>query len=376
MANLSTDEWLFSPNFTFTSAAPSQGSTMLSPSQNSDVFSQRLQAADSQHLSASTQPLLGNQFRQGSPLAPLPHRGFNAQPSSQQVRLDTAVPTQEQQNAENDALVLEEQIRRSSLEQSTPKAISQKDAALDDHRTEENAAMPLFPQMTQQYQFLKPISQESQDLNNTSSQQSFARTVTSRRPSSSVYSNLSQATPRNRSSFPFAPLSVPGATYIPQQQYQFVFQQRQQAQNLVDRSSQLPVALPSIELSNSEYATDASELKEPAKSNADSGTYTCTYHGCTLRFQTPTKLQKHKRERHRQSASLISGVTTSARYASSDGGSGMTTSVALHRNSQAGPHKCERINPSTSKPCNAIFSRPYDLTRHEDTTHNTRKKKI
>ena len=208
-----------------------------------------------------------------------------------------------------------------------------------------------------------------------SSQPSFARTVTSRWPSSLVYSNLSQATPRNRSSFPFAPLSVPGATYIPQQQYQFVLQQRQQAQNLVDRSSQLPVALPSVELSNSEYATDALELKKPAKSNADSMTYTCTYHGCTLRFETPSKLQEHKRERHRQSASLISGVTTSARHASSDGGSGMTISVALHCNSQAGPHKCERINPSTSKPCNAIFSRPYDLRRHEDTIHNTGKKK-
>jgi uncharacterized Zn-finger protein len=46
------------------------------------------------------------------------------------------------------------------------------------------------------------------------------------------------------------------------------------------------------------------------------------------------------------------------------------------RNSQAGPHKCERINPSTGKPCNSIFSRPYDLTRHEDTIHNARKLKV
>ncbi|KAN0070976.1 hypothetical protein V8E54_011141 [Elaphomyces granulatus] len=46
------------------------------------------------------------------------------------------------------------------------------------------------------------------------------------------------------------------------------------------------------------------------------------------------------------------------------------------RNSQAGPHKCERINPSTRKPCNSIFSRPYDLTRHEDTIHNARKQKV
>jgi uncharacterized Zn-finger protein len=50
-----------------------------------------------------------------------------------------------------------------------------------------------------------------------------------------------------------------------------------------------------------------------------------------------------------------------------------------HRNSwdmQAGQHKCERINPSTGKPCNSIFIRPYDLTRHEDVIHNTRKRKV
>jgi len=46
------------------------------------------------------------------------------------------------------------------------------------------------------------------------------------------------------------------------------------------------------------------------------------------------------------------------------------------RTSQAGPHKCERINPSTGKPCNSVFSRPYDLTRHEDVIHNIRKQKV
>ncbi|OAF59079.2 hypothetical protein VC83_04403 [Pseudogymnoascus destructans] len=377
MSDAYNDE-LYSPNFTFTSAPPSQESRLL-PSQSSDVFSQRLQAANSQHLSASTQQPLGNQsrrrspFRQGSPLAPLPHRGFNSQSSTQQIRLGTAAHMREQQKAEDDARVLEEQIRESSPEQSTPKTISPKDALLEYHGTEEDAAMPLFPQ-TQQYRFPKPTSQESQELDDTSSQQSFASMVTSRRPSSSAYSNSSQATPRNRS-FAFAPPSVPGATQMPQQQYQFVLQQRQ-AQNLADRSSQLVVALPSVESSNGEYATDASELKKPARSNADSGTYTCTYHGCTLRFETPAKLQKHKREGHRQSAPLISGVTTSARRASSDGGGSGMTSAALLRNSQAGPHKCERINPSTGKPCNAIFSRPYDLTRHEDTIHNARKQKV
>lgn len=39
-------------------------------------------------------------------------------------------------------------------------------------------------------------------------------------------------------------------------------------------------------------------------------------------------------------------------------------------------HECEKINPSTGKPCNTVFSRAYDLTRHEDTIHNSRKQKV
>ncbi|KAK8208923.1 hypothetical protein BKA81DRAFT_300525 [Phyllosticta paracitricarpa] len=54
----------------------------------------------------------------------------------------------------------------------------------------------------------------------------------------------------------------------------------------------------------------------------------------------------------------------------------MTSAALLARNSQSGPHKCERTNPTTGKPCNTIFSRPYDLTRHEDTIHNARKQKV
>lgn len=93
--------------------------------------------------------------------------------------------------------------------------------------------------------------------------------------------------------------------------------------------------------------------------SSDSGTYSCTYHGCHLRFETPAKLQKHKREGHRQTSPTSS----------------QSPNLAL-RNSQAGPHRCDRINPSTGKPCNSVFSRPYDLTRHEDTIHNGRKQKV
>ncbi|KAK9462259.1 uncharacterized protein V1516DRAFT_663967 [Lipomyces oligophaga] len=34
-----------------------------------------------------------------------------------------------------------------------------------------------------------------------------------------------------------------------------------------------------------------------------------------------------------------------------------------------GPHRCTIINASTGKPCNKVFSRPYDLIRHQETIH-------
>lgn len=375
MSDAYNDE-LYSPSFSFTSAPPSQPEKpMLLPSQHANIFSQRLQAATSQHLSASSQPAPGDQsrgrspFRQGSPLAPSAHQIFSSQQPSPQVRLGSAAQMRVQQKAENDARVLEEQIRRSTPEQTAPKTISPKDALLDYHETGEEAAMPLFPpQPPPQYRFAKPSTQEPpSDFEDTSSQQSFASMATSRRPSSSAYSTSSQTTQRNGSGFAFPPPSVPGGVQVPQQ-YPFVPQQRQQV------GSMSTATLTSMESSGSEYVPSSSDVTRPAKASADGGTYTCTYHGCTLRFETPAKLQKHKREGHRQSVPPTGGAGVSAPYGA-DGVSGMT-SAALLRNSQAGPHKCERINPSTGKPCNTIFSRPYDLTRHEDTIHNARKQKV
>jgi hypothetical protein len=118
-------------------------------------------------------------------------------------------------------------------------------------------------------------------------------------------------------------------------------------------------------LSAASSALIAVTSSKPIDSAADTGTYSCTYDGCTQRFTTPQKLQKHKRDAHRANPHVTPGV-----------GSGMSTTQLMERNSQTGPHKCERINPTTGKPCNQIFSRPYDLTRHEDTIHNIRKQKV
>lgn len=111
------------------------------------------------------------------------------------------------------------------------------------------------------------------------------------------------------------------------------------------------------------YAKSSSPIIKPEGSKADSGAYTCTVPGCQQRFATSLKLQKHRRENHRQSTPV--------------GSIGMTST--LHGNLSSrhqGPHRCTRINPTTGKACNTVFSRPYDLTRHEDTIHNTTREKV
>ncbi|KAF4554286.1 putative zinc finger protein rsv2 [Elsinoe fawcettii] len=145
-----------------------------------------------------------------------------------------------------------------------------------------------------------------------------------------------------------------------------------------DKTPEFPAQLTSMESSASENPTasqesNAAPVQRPISTSADSGTYTCTYHGCTQRFDSPARLQKHKREAHQSVSNHTSASPSSASPEAE--GSGMTSAM-LNRNTQAGPHKCSRINPTTGKPCNTIFSRPYDLTRHEDTIHNKGKQKV
>jgi 26S proteasome regulatory subunit N4 len=363
MSDVYNDE-LYSPSFTFTSAPSTKVENMPMSHPQSAVFSQMLQAANNQHLSASSRSPLGDQgrdqkiaFREGSPLAPISN-SFG----SPQIRFGSAQQIRERQKAENDDRILQQQMQRTSPVQTAPKTISPRDALLDYHETEEESAMPLFPPQKSPYGMQTHTGREQgqSDMEDTASQQSFGSMATSRRESSSAYSTSSHTTQQGNG-FTFAPPSVPGGIRVPQQ-YPFVPQQRRQPSNmsnLTDRSPEFPSTLSSMESSSSEYRPDSSDLKKPAGSNADVGTYTCTYHGCTLRFETPAKLQKHKREGHRQSAPLVSGTSTAA-----------TTQ------SQAGPHICRRLNPSSGKQCNVVFSRPYDLTRHEDTIHNVRKVKV
>jgi len=179
--------------------------------------------------------------------------------------------------------------------------------------------------------------------------------------------------PSNLSSFYTPSFSQESSIQIPQQ-YSFVGHSgRQDTAGPSDPTPDFPAHMLSMESTNEEGPSEPSSQQSvgrpqikiesttatrPVDTSSDAGTYSCTYHGCSMRFDSPTKLQKHKREGHRQHETAAS-----------------SPNLAL-RNSQAGPHRCDRINPSTGKPCNSIFSRPYDLTRHEDTIHNGRKQKV
>lgn len=161
------------------------------------------------------------------------------------------------------------------------------------------------------------------------------------------------------------------------QQYSYASNRRRQPQsssraNERDQVPEFPAHIVSMETTVEEGSSEPSssqkssrQIQRPVDTSSDSGTYSCTYGGCTLRFETPAKLQRHKRDAHRQAspgARPTSGVAD-------------PTNLGL-RNSQAGPHKCERLNPSTGKVCNSIFSRPYDLTRHEHTVHDRTKVRV
>jgi len=108
--------------------------------------------------------------------------------------------------------------------------------------------------------------------------------------------------------------------------------------------------------SDPNYGLNSSPLHKPADTMANDGAYSCTVLGCSLRFSTASKMSKHRREAHRNNTPL-----------------GRDAPI---KSLLQGPSRCERTNPTTGKPCNTIFSRPYDLTRHEDTIHNTARQKV
>ncbi len=369
---------------------PTNNKALLSPYRT--VFSERLQAANNNHLSARSQSPAStisrqrSPFREGSPYAASidSYSGQHAVPA----RLGSAAQLREQQKTEAAALALA-QHHAAMEDVSTPNTISPKDALLEYHESEEESNTPLFPQNHPAMQYgsaqftggTSSVENTVSDMDDDMTEQSYNSMTTTRRQSSSDFSTASGVL-QSAPSFNFVPPSVPGGIHMPQQ-YPFIAQQQRRQQSLrraSDSIPEFPAHLTSMEssASDADVVDISNEIKRPTNTMADGGTYTCTYHGCTLRFETPAKLQKHKREGHRQSTPQIAVSASHVGTTGILGGGGSSgmTSAALMRNSQAGPHKCERINPSTGKACNTIFSRPYDLTRHEDTIHNARKQKV
>jgi hypothetical protein len=340
---------LYDAGFINTSAAttqpPSQPVTL--PSTTNDVFHQRLQAANSAHLSAVNSPISAgtphdrSPFHHDSPLAPLPMSGY---PPSTLDQPAVRFPSAQQVREHN-----MQQIVRGA-DTSEPQTISPKDALLAFNETPgEPANFPLFPpsqpQPQQQPQQRTFTGGYGADLGKAAASQGGQMFHGLPMGNRSFHNFLGQST-------------MPARTQQAQQQPQQQSQQQQQFSFVGRPQTSVPLM--------GSRPTE-STVQRPIDVSADGGTYTCTYHGCTLRFDTPADLQKHKREGHRQAHGL--GGARRADLAAA----GATGPII---GSQAGPHKCYRINPSTGQPCNTIFSRPYDLTRHEDTIHNARKKKV
>jgi len=356
--------------------------SFLSPYRN--AVNERLQAAhNARSQSPSGSASRGvSPFRNGSPYYKEGPRDNFASP---RARLGTAADAREAQKAEADAFALKQQ-RLQAEEEVEPKTISPKDALLEYNETEEDSKLPLFQDggsndYQHHYTGSAQYTNAPQAQYDNTTDQSYGSIpasqpetwATPRRMSNSNSFATSAPSPP-QSTFNFVPPSIPGNVMhglpFPSQQYRPV-----SMASVAEQTPDFPAHLTSMESSVSDAggpdsAPSSQEFQKPAGTTADSGTYTCTYHGCTQRFETPQRLQKHKREGHRQNASATSNP------ANGEIGSGMTSAALLARNSQAGPHRCDRINPTTGKPCNTIFSRPYDLTRHEDTIHNARKQKV
>ncbi len=429
MSDVYQDE-LYNPASIQTTAAPSgqartslasQGS-LLSPQRT--TFTNLLQAANNGHMSArAASPANSMGSRQyshshshsqfaagGSGFAVNAH----SNPSSPATRLNSAAQIREQQRlVDAQAFAAQQQQSRHDL-LNPPKTISPKEVSLDynDGADDLKKQVPLFPspkpESTSQallhntsaasasaISYDRQFARGNTDENsNASNDQSFGSMATTRRQSSSNYSTPSSApTPQQPSSstYSFVQNTMPN-------QYPFITQSRRQSSSMrsgaSDQAPEFPASLTSMESTKSESgqgenvrlhpessqrsapSSQEAPTQRPSDMSAGSGSYICVAPDCHARFDTSAKLVKHRRDSHRASSPY--GPTSSSNNHSSASTSHNPQAAQnnVSRNNAPGPHKCEKMNPSTGKPCNTVFSRSYDLTRHEDTIHNSRKQKV
>ncbi|KAL8784252.1 MAG: hypothetical protein Q9213_004074 [Squamulea squamosa] len=408
MSDIYQDE-LYNPSVNI-SAPPAQTrqhippENLLSPQKNS-VFTDLFQAAQSGHVTARSASPARSIARERSPFAPespyATERFSHSTPNSP-ARLNSAAQLRELQKAEADARVLAEHRPRPS-DFVPPRTISPKEVALDYNEADEDAKMPLSNQDKRENQlstFTSTTPNLSQsDVDDTTSERNYNIMAPRRQRGSNT--TASTASGQSGSTFTFMPPSVLGNVQTPSTTYPFLSPslQRQSSslRSTTDQPPEFPAQLTSMESSRSENTpsenmnrpdfTSSAEstqrspsspgLRRPSDTTAATGSYSCTSADCAARFENAAKLQKHRREAHRNSPprpTAVAPSTSSTTPTSATTPSASSGSAA--RNQQAGPHKCERINPSTGKPCMTIFSRSYDLTRHEDTIHSNRKAKV
>ena len=399
MSDIYQDE-LFNPAMAQT--APSSQSRQPTTSQSSlltphrSTFNELLQAANQGHMSArSMSPTSNNMAARRSPFresSKYAAAGFQqGSPNNSAPRLNSATQMREHQKLEADKQAYAQNNSPAHHEYlNPPKTISPKEALLDYHESEEDAKTPLFPSTTRNSDLQQSATPYDRSLHRGDTEigndQNTGSLVSSRQQSSNY--SPSSAPSAHGSSFTFMAPSIPAMP----NQYPFVSQLRRQSSSLrsgSDNVPEFPASLTSMESTKSdtgptehvrilpEHSPPSSQegpVQRPADTSANSGTYTCTAPDCHARFDTAPKLQKHRREAHRPSPISTSTPTTPSSATTPYNQQAAANNAS--RNNQPGPHKCDRVNPSTGKPCNTVFSRSYDLTRHEDTIHNNRKQKV
>ena len=395
-----------------TSYAPSrqqysQQPNLLSPITPS-VLSSRLQQAQENRSLSPPQDISREKspFRTGSEAytevysgaVSTPHRS----PASRLNTAKTATQMREQGKARVDALAIAQHTPHdfdhaiAAAGSEAPKTISPRDALNNDPDTDEVGQLPLFPQQQDQ---ATAMSQQQDQQGNVASRR---RRQPANQPQSNSTTQPQYAFLR-RQSTQRSSGSGSGGGANDNLDFPSLTSMESSRSDTTERVVQLPrqPSTSSDMPDSSQRSTDLpSPLRRPENTAANSGSYTCHVNPCTARFSTATGLQKHKREAHPEQPSAartpVSATfpaspssrhsyshphshqpttPTSATSTTSPANTTTTTNNSNH-NSQLGPHKCTRPNPTTGRPCNTVFSRSYDLTRHEDTIHNNRKQKV
>ncbi|KAK6503640.1 hypothetical protein TWF481_008646 [Arthrobotrys musiformis] len=342
---------LYTPEQTRDTYTASQG-TMASPQKKSldskHSFPHIFHEAQQQHQQAfshnGSPQQLGSRdrspFRHNSPFHPTNHSNMPHAIDQTQLAM---------------ALALGEQMGKGVQQTVAPKTISPRESLLEYQEPEgRHSQMGLFPQI----QDTRVMGPQDDSMSNGGSLHA------SSHDGSDLEDYQSMATSRRASmanSTVSSHLDVPRFGYMQQPPFDTM------TTNPYYYADTNPLGTSSLPLSDTSNVYLKEEIQRnpitrPLDTSANTGTYTCTFSGCGQRFTTSTKLQKHRREAHRKSVPSGNSVSSAAAIAC--------------RNAQPGPHRCMRVNPSTGKPCNTVFSRPYDLTRHEDTIHNTAKAKV